>query len=134
MPVRPRSYICISHLPHDPDLLHEKAASRTGKTGSVAGSHRQILTRAAAADDVHRRQLIAPQLRDVSEVQHPRQALLRNANGERLDLAGPQWHDAVMDGRQREAPDTIEETSHGDNSHFTAATTVRAILTALCAV
>ena len=29
---------------------------------------------------------------------------------------------------------SIEKTSHGDNSHFAAATTVRAILTALCAV
>lgn len=39
-----------------------------------------------------------------------------------------------MDGRQREASYSIEKTSHGDNSHFAAATTVRAILTALCAV
>ena len=39
-----------------------------------------------------------------------------------------------MDGRQREAPDTIKKTSHGNNSHFAAATTVRAMLTALCAV
>ena len=93
-----------------------------------------ILTRAAAADDVYRRQFITPQLRDIPEVQHPRQALPRNADGERFDLAGPQRHDAVMDGRQREAADAVEETPHGDDPHFAAATTVRAILTALCAV
>lgn len=67
-------------------------------------------------------------------MQHPRQALLCDADGERFDLAGPQGHNAVMDGRQREASYSIEKTSHGDNSHFAAATTVRAILTALCAV
>ena len=39
-----------------------------------------------------------------------------------------------MGGRQREAANTVEQASHGDNSHFAAATTVRAILTALCAV
>lgn len=39
-----------------------------------------------------------------------------------------------MDGRQREAADAVEQAPHGDNSHFAAATTVRAILTALCAV
>lgn len=67
-------------------------------------------------------------------VQHPRQSFRCNADGESLNLAGPQGHNAVMDGRQREASYSIEKTSHGDNSHFAAATTVRAILTALCAV
>ena len=67
-------------------------------------------------------------------MQHPRQALLCDADGERFDLTGPQRHDAIVDGRQREASYSIEKTSHGDNSHFAAATTVRAILTALCAV
>lgn len=67
-------------------------------------------------------------------MQHPRQALLRDADGERFDLAGPQGHDAIVDGRQREASDTVEETPHGDDPHLAAATTVRAILTALCAV
>lgn len=67
-------------------------------------------------------------------MQHPRQALLRDTDGERFDLAGPQGHNAVMDGRQREAANAVKKTSHGDNSHFAAATTVRAMLTALCAV
>ena len=67
-------------------------------------------------------------------MQHPRQALLCDADGERLYLADPQGHDAVMDGRQREAPDTVKKTPHGDDLHFAAATTVRAMLTALCAV
>ena len=39
-----------------------------------------------------------------------------------------------MDGRQREAANAVKKTSHGDDPHFAAATTVRAILTALCAV
>lgn len=67
-------------------------------------------------------------------MQHPRQALLCDADGESLDLAGPQGHNAVMDGRQRKSPNAVKKTSHGDNSHFAAATTVRAMLTALCAV
>ncbi len=67
-------------------------------------------------------------------MQHPRQALLCDVDGERLYLAGPQGHDAVVDGRQREASYSIEQAPHGDNSHLAAATTARAILTALCAV
>lgn len=67
-------------------------------------------------------------------MQHPRQALLRDADGERFDLAGPQGHDAIVDGRQREASYSVEQAPHGDDPHLAAATTVRAILTALCAV
>lgn len=67
-------------------------------------------------------------------MQHPRQAFPCDADGEGFDLAGPQGYNAVVDGRQWEASYSIEKTSHGDNSHFAAATTVRAILTALCAV
>ena len=67
-------------------------------------------------------------------MQHPRQALLCDADGERFYLAGPQGHDAVMNSRQREASDAVEQTPHGDDPHLAAATTVRAILTALCAV
>lgn len=67
-------------------------------------------------------------------MQHPRQALLCDADGERFDLAGPKGHDAIVDGSQRKSPDAIEKTPHGDDPHFAAATTVRAILTALCAV
>lgn len=67
-------------------------------------------------------------------MQHPRQALLCDADGERFDLAGPQRHNAIVDSRQREASYAVEQAPHGDNSHFAAATTVRAILTALCAV
>lgn len=74
------------------------------------------------------------QLRDVPVVQHPRQAFPCDADGESLDLTGPQGHNAVMDGRQWKSPNAVKKTSHGDNSHFAAATTVRAILTALCAV
>lgn len=67
-------------------------------------------------------------------VQHSRQSFPCDADGEILNLAGPQGHNAVMDGRQRKSPNAVKKTSHGDNSHFAAATTVRAILTALCAV
>ena len=63
-----------------------------------------------------------------------RRSRVTRMDGERLYLAGPQRHDAVMDGRQREAADAVEQAPHGDNSHFAAATTVRAILTAFCAV
>ena len=31
------SYICISHLLYDADLLHKKAGTRTGKSGSRSG-------------------------------------------------------------------------------------------------
>lgn len=74
------------------------------------------------------------QLCNVTIVKHPRQVLHGDANGERFDLAGPQRHNAIVDSRQREASYAVEQAPHGDNSHFAAATTVRAILTALCAV
>lgn len=67
-------------------------------------------------------------------VQHSRQSFPCDADGKRFDLTGPQGHNAVMDGRQWKSPNAVKKTSHGDNSHFAAATTVRAILTALCAV
>ena len=67
-------------------------------------------------------------------MQHPRQVLLCDTDGEQFDLTGPQGHNAIVDGRQREASDAVKKAPHGDNSHFAAATTVRAMLTALCAV
>lgn len=52
------SYIRISHLLHNPDLFHKKAGTLAGKSGARSGNG-EILTRAAAADNVHRRQLRA---------------------------------------------------------------------------
>ena len=74
------------------------------------------------------------QLCNVTIVKHPRQVLHGDANGERFDLAGPQRHDPVVDGSKREASNSVKETSHRDDPHFTACTTVRVILTAVCAV
>ena len=104
------------------------------QTGTGAARDREVLARAAPADDVHGRQLRAVELCNVPDMSHVGEVCFRDFDGERFDLAGPQRHNAVMDGRQREASYSIEKTSHGDNSHFAAATTVRAILTALCAV
>ena len=108
---------------------------------------------------------------DVTVVEHPRQALHGDANGERFDLAGPQRHDPIVDGSKREASDTIKKAPHRQHTlysvhfragtkihlfrcassphatrfaglargpridpHFTACTTVRVMLTAVCAV
>ena len=104
------------------------------QTGTGAARDREVLTWTAPADDVHGRQVRAIELCNISDMNHVGEVCFCDFDGEWFDLTGPQGHNAVMDGRQREASYSIEKTSHGDNSHFAAATTVRAILTALCAV
>ena len=122
--------LCISHLLYDPDLLHKKAGAFSGKTGPRPGD-RQILTGAAAADNVHGREPCAVQLRDVSHMEHIGKMCPGHLDGKRLDLAGPDGRNAAALRSQREASDAVEKASHGELHHFaTACTTVFVVLTA----
>lgn len=122
--------LCISHLLYDPDLLHKKAGALSGKPGSCSG-HTQILTRAAAADDVHGREPCAVQLRDVSHMEHVGEMGSGYLDGKGFDLAGPDRCDPTALRRQREASNSIKKASHGELHHFaTACTTVFVVLTA----
>ena len=132
------SYICISHLLYDADLLHKKAGTRTGKSGSRSGDG-EVLARAAAADDVHGRQKRAIELCDIPDVDHVGKVILRYFDGKGFYLARPQRHDAIPHRRQREAPDAIKEAAHCEHflfllRYFAAARIVRVVLTAVCAV
>ena len=82
-----------------------------------------------SADDIHRRQHGPIQLRNISIMQHPRQPLLRDSNGKRLDLADPKGDHAVVNSRQRKAANAVKQAAHSNAPHLAA--TVRAILTAL---
>ena len=104
------SNICISHLLRDPNLLHKKAGSLAVKTPTRPGD-RQILTRAAAADDVHGRQLGPIQFCDVPHMEHVGEMVFCDLNGKGFDLAGPEGCNSRPDCRQREAADPIEEAA-----------------------
>ena len=124
------TFLCISHLLYDPDLLHKKAGALSGKTGPRPGD-RQILTGAAAADDVHGREPGTVQLCDVSHMEHIGEMGSGHLNGKGLDLAGPHRCDPAALRRQREASDAVEEAPHGELHHLaTACTTVLVVLTA----
>ena len=88
-------------------------AKRADKTCPCA-SNGEILTRAAPADDVHRRQLRATQLSDVAYMDHAGKAQLCHLNGKCFDLRRPYRRDAVADRSQRESADTVEQAAHGD--------------------
>ena len=60
----PSKFIVRSHLLYYPDLLHEKAGTLAGKPGARSGDG-EVLTRAAAADDVHGRQIRAIEFCDI---------------------------------------------------------------------
>ena len=60
-------------------------------------------------------------------------------NGKGFNFAGPECFDPDTGRGQREAPDSVEETSHGQQSlfpfhHFTAAAMVLVVFTTVCAV
>lgn len=65
----PSKFIVCSHLLYDSYLLHEKAGARTGKSGTRSGDG-EVLTWAAAADDVHDRQLRSVQFCDIPNMDH----------------------------------------------------------------
>ena len=119
-PVRPyvdalpaTGFLCQPHFTHNAHLLHKEARTRAGKTCPCA-SNGEILTRAAPADDVHRRQLRATQLSDVAYMDHAGKAQLCHLNGKCFDLRRPYRRDAVADRSQRESADTVEQAAHGD--------------------
>ena len=102
--------ICIPHFFYNADLLHKQAGTLSGKTGS-GPRHAEILTRAASCDNVHRRQFGAVYLRDVPDMEHGREPLLCHFDGEGLNLAGPHRLDAVVDRREREPSNPIEQAA-----------------------
>lgn len=127
-------YVCISHLLYNADLLHKKAGAFTGESGSCSG-HREILTGAASADDVHGRQCSPVQLCDIPNVDHVGEMALGDFDGKGFDLAGPYRSDPASDRRQWKPANAIEEASHGQCFHFpTAAAMVLVVLMAVWAV
>jgi hypothetical protein len=104
------SLILAPHLLYDSDLFHKQAASLAGKPGAPP-RHGQILTWAAACDNVHRRQLRAVQLCNVPEPAHLRESQFCHFDGKGFDFACQQRGDAVADRRQREASDSIKQAS-----------------------
>ena len=134
----PSKFIVCSQLLYYPDLLHEKAGTRTGKPGARSGDG-EVLTRAAAADDVHGRQQRAIEFCDVPDVDHAGKVVFGYFDGKGFDFTRPQRHDAMSHRGQREAPDPIEEAAHCEHflfllRYFAAARIVRVVLTAVCAV
>lgn len=126
--------VCMSHLLYDSYLFHEESGALPGKS-CPQSCHAEILARAAAADDVHRRENGAVQFRDVAHMEYIGKLELCHRDGESLDLAGPNRLNARMNRRQWETADAIEQTAHGELFHLaTACTAVRVVLTAACAV
>jgi hypothetical protein len=80
--------ISISHLPDYSYLLHEQTGSFSRQACSCAG-HTQILARAAAADNVHGRELCAVQLFDIPNVKHVGEVSLGDLDWKGFNLTGP---------------------------------------------
>jgi len=99
--------VCYPHLPHDPHLLHKKAGTRPRKTCPCA-SNGQVLTRAASADDVHRRQFRTIQLCDVAHMGHAGETQLCDRDGKGFDLRSPYCRDPFANSRQGEATNAIK--------------------------
>ena len=79
------------------------------------------MARAAPADDIHWRQFRTIEFCDVSDMDHVREVMLCDLDGEGFDLTGPQRLDAVSNGCEGESSDAIEETPHRDgvlNGHL----------------
>jgi len=77
-------------------LLHKESGARAGKSCPRSGNA-EILTRAAATDDIHRRQRRSVQLRNVSDLKHVGEAYLRYLDGKGFNLACPYGRDAIAD-------------------------------------
>ena len=107
----PSFLICSSQFSCEANLLHKKAGAFTGQAPARPG-YRQILTRAAPTNDIHRGELRAVQLCNVSHMEHIRELMFCDFYGKDFDLTGPNWCDTVSDRSQREAADPIEEAAH----------------------
>jgi len=95
-------------------LLHEQAAPLARESGAFA-CHTKVLTRAAACDDVHRRQLRPIQPGYIPDMEQVGESVFRHLDGKRFDLAGPYRRDAMAYGCQRKAADPIEQTAQLDH-------------------
>lgn len=120
--------------------MHKKTGAFTSESGARSGNG-QILTWAAAADYIHRRQRSSVQLCYVPYMDHVGEAMLRHLDGKRLYLACPQRLDTASYSGKRKAAYPIKERAESecgislfDTSYFAAATIVLVVFTAACAV
>lgn len=120
--------------------MHKKTGALTRKSGARSGN-RQILTRAAAADYIHRRQHRPVQLCYVPYMDHVGEVMLRHLDGKRLYLACPQRLDTASYSGKRKSAYPIKERAESEyvsglfgTSYFAAATIVLVVFTAACAV
>ena len=71
-------------------------------------------------------------------MEHIGEVMFGHFDGKGFDLACPQRYDAISHRCQREAPNPIEQASHGQHSvsfyFVTIAVMLRVVLTANCAV
>lgn len=102
-------FIGFSHLLSNAYLFHEQAGAFSRQAPARSGD-RQILARAASAEDVHGRQLCSIELGNVPDMNHIWKSGFCDFDGKGFNLGRPQRHDAVADSRQWEAPDPVEET------------------------
>ncbi len=105
------------------------------QTGTGAARDREVLTRTAAADNVHGRQVRAIELCNISDMNHVGEVCFCDFDGERLDLRSPHGCDPVSHRSQRKAADAVEQAAHCKFTHAAAAfATVFVMLIAVCAV
>ena len=124
------------HFLDDADLLHKKAGAGAGQSGPRSGD-REVLTRAAPADDVHGDQKFSTQPGDIPLVGHAGEPAFGDFHGEWLDLAGPNRLDTISGRRQREPSDAVKQAPHcqsRQDHRITAWAIVRVVLTAAWAV
>ncbi|MPM03570.1 hypothetical protein SDC9_49837 [bioreactor metagenome] len=102
-----------SHLLDNPNLLHEQAGAFALQPEAPAVCHAEILTRAPAADHIHRDQFRALQLHDVADREHIRKPYFCNFHRKRLDLAGPYRSEPLPDACQRKSADPVKQAAEG---------------------
>ena len=84
---------CIPHFLNDPDRLKEQAGSRTVMDSGTLAGDRQILTRTAEGDDIHRRQIAAVQPGYITVMLHTRHPPVRHKYRKRLYFRIPDRND-----------------------------------------
>ena len=116
-------------------MFKKQSGTRALQSGACPGRNRAVLTRTAAADDIHGRQLRAFELCNIPDMSHVGEVRFRDFDGERLDFRCPQGCDPVSHRSQRKAADAIEQAAHRQFTHAAAAfATVFVMLIAVCAV
>ena len=116
-------------------MFKKQSGTRALQSGACPGRNRAVLTRTAAADDVHGRQLRAFELCNIPDMSHVGEVCHGHFDWERFDLRRPYRRDPVSYRCQRKAADAVEQAAHRQLTHAAAAfATVFVILIAVCAV